>query len=88
MKATVKRGSKKRLKSAKEGKRDVAKAAKPRTGGKSAHYPITETLRWMADGERLLEKWGAITSPGGKKIAGGVAKVLSMLETLNELRKM
>jgi hypothetical protein len=84
----VKRGSKKRLKSAQAAKGGVKKAAKPRAGGKSAHYPITETLRWMADGEKLLEKWGAITSPGGKRIAGGVAKVLAMLESLNELRKM
>jgi hypothetical protein len=88
MKATVKRGSKKRLKSVKEVKGDVKKATKPRAGGKSAHYPITETLRWMADGEKLLIKWGAITSPAGKRIAGGVAKVLAMLESLNELRKM
>ncbi len=88
MKATVKRGSTKRSKSAKEVKRDLAKTAKPRAGGKSSHYPITETLRWIADGEKLLEKWGAIKSPGAKKIALGVAKVLAVLETINELRKI
>jgi hypothetical protein len=85
MKATVTRGSQKRLKSAKEAKRDVKKAAKPRAGAKS--YPIAETLRWMADGEKLLEKWGAIKSPGAKRIAGGVSKVLIMLQTLNEVLK-
>jgi hypothetical protein len=85
MKATVKRGSEKRLKSAKEAKRDVKKATKPRTGGKS--YPIAETLRWMAEGEKLLEKWGAIKSPGAKRIANGVSKVLMVLQTLNEVLK-
>jgi hypothetical protein len=87
MKATVKRGNAKRLKSGKEAKRDVGKAAKPR-GSKTVSYPIAETLRWVADGEKLLIKWGAIRSPGAKRIANGVAKVLSVLEALTELRKM
>jgi hypothetical protein len=87
MKATVKRGSKTRLKSGKEAKRDVGKATKPR-GSKQVSYPIAETLRWVADGEKLLMKWGAIKSPGAKRIANGVAKVLSVLEALTELRKM
>jgi hypothetical protein len=88
MKATVKRGNKRRVKSPKEGKRDVAKATKSRTAAKVADYPIAETLRWVADGEKLLIKWGAIKSPGAKRIANGVAKVLSVLEALTELRKM
>jgi hypothetical protein len=87
MKATVKRGSTKRLKSAREAKRDVKKATKPRASGKSFRYPIAETLHWMADGEKLLEKWGAIKSPGAKRVAGGVSKVLMMLQTLNEVLK-
>jgi hypothetical protein len=87
MKATAKRGNTKRLKTAKEAKRDVGKATKSR-GSKAASYPIAETLRWVADGEKLLIKWGAIKSPGAKRIANGVAKVLSVLEALTELRKM
>jgi hypothetical protein len=87
MKATVTRGSKKRVKSAKEAKRDVAKAGKSRAK-KIVDYPIAETLRWVADGEKLLVKWGAIKSPGAKRIASGVEKVLSVLEALTELRKM
>lgn len=86
MKATVKRGSKKRVKSAKEAKRDVGKPAKPHA--KRVTYPIAETLRWVADGERLLVKWGAIKSPGAKRIAATVAKILSVLEALTELRKV
>jgi hypothetical protein len=84
MKATVKRGSKKRLKSAAEAKRDVGKTAK--AGRKRVSYPIAETLRWVADGEKLLVKWGAIKSPGAKRIAGTVGKILSVLEALTELR--
>lgn len=87
MKATVKRGSKTRLKSAKEAKRDIGKASMPRVK-KQVSYPIAETLRWVADGEKLLVKWGAIKSPGAKRIANGVAKVLSVLEALTELRKV
>jgi hypothetical protein len=87
MKATVKRGSKTRVKSAGEAKRDVGKATKPRSR-KQVSYPIAETLRWVADGEKLLMKWGAIKSPGARRIANGVAKVLSVLEALTELRKM
>jgi hypothetical protein len=89
MKSTVKRGSKTRLKTVKETKRDVRKTA---TGAKTAprrtvQYPISETLRWVAEGEVLLIKWGAIKSPGAKRIANTVAKVLSVLEALMELRK-
>jgi hypothetical protein len=70
----------------------VSKAAK-RNGAaimrttKTVKYPVAETLRWVADGESLLMKWGAIKSPGAKRIAGTVAKILSVLEALTELRK-
>lgn len=89
MKSTVKRGSKPRLKTAKEAKRDVKKVAKPAKAkqGRTVHYPIAETLRWVAEGEILLVRWGAIKSPGAKRIAGTVAKVLGVLEALMELRK-
>jgi hypothetical protein len=103
MKATVKRGNKRRTKSTKEIVRDARKSA---VGGpakrgtrrgtsrasssrsKIVNYPITETLHWVADGERLLIKWGAIKSPGAKRIANGVGKVLSVLEALTELRRV
>ena len=78
MKATVKRSNKKRLKTVKEVKRDVAKK----------NFPITETIEWVRDGEELLRKWGAIKSPGAKRIANTVSKILAMLETINQLRKM
>jgi hypothetical protein len=83
MKATVKRGSRQRLKTSREVRRDVRKAAKSSKVGrvkKTVRYPITETLRWVADGEKLLIKWGAIKSPGAKRIANTVAKVLAVLE--------
>jgi hypothetical protein len=51
-------------------------------------YPVAETLRWVAEGEKLLVKWGAIRSPGAKRIAGTVARVLSVLEALADLRKV
>ncbi len=86
MKATAKRGSKKRVKPAKEARRDGGKATKRIK--KTVSYPVAETLRWVADGEKLLVKWGAIKSPGAKRIANGVAKVLSVLEALTELRKV
>ncbi len=92
MKATVKRGSKRRLKSSKEVARDVGKATRrsktTKRRAKMVDYPIVETLRWVADGEKLLIQWGAIKSPGAKRIANGVAKVLSVLEALTELRKV
>jgi hypothetical protein len=99
MKATVKRGSKRRLKSSKELARDANKATVGGTGrkrgtrsakrsAKMIDYPIVETLRWVADGEKLLIQWGAIKSPGAKRIANGVAKVLLVLEALTELRKV
>ena len=96
MKATTKRGDKQRLKSAKEAGRDLAKtsrrtkarpsarAAAPR---KAVRYPIAETLRWVSDGEKLLIKWGAIKSPGAKRIANTVGNILSVLEALTELRR-
>ena len=90
MKATVKRGSRKRLKTSREVRRDVSKAAKSSKVGrarKTVRYPIAETLRWVADGEKLLIKWGAIKSPGAKRIADTVGKVLAVLEALTELRK-
>jgi soluble cytochrome b562 len=85
MKATVRRGSKKRLKSVREAKRDIAKAARSK---KNFKYPVTETLEWVADGEKLLRKWGAIKSPTAKRIANGFSKLLVALETINELRKI
>jgi hypothetical protein len=92
MKATVKKGSTQRLKTTGEAKRDVVKAAK--RGGrkvkstrKAVQYPIAETLRWAADGEKLLIKWGAIRSPGAKRVANMVGQVLSVMEALAELRK-
>jgi hypothetical protein len=93
MKATVKRGNTKRAKSVKEAKRDVAKTTKAGKGTKAGtskitDYPIAETLRWVSEGEKLLEKWGAIKSPVAKRIASGVSKILSVLEALTELRKM
>jgi len=92
MKATVKRGSRQRLKTAGEAKRDVARAAKRggksvKTTRKATQYPIAETLRWAADGEQLLIKWGAIRSPGAKRVANMVGQVLSVMEALAELRK-
>jgi hypothetical protein len=93
MKATVKRGSARRLKTPKETARDVGKAAGRgrktiKRSAMTARYPVAETLRWVADGERLLIKWGAIKSPGAKRIANAVAQVLSVLEALLELRKI
>lgn len=103
MKATVKRGNTRRTKTTKEVVRDASKATMggPRkrstrggkaraasSSGKLVNYPITETLRWVADGEKLLIKWGAIKSPGAKRIANGVGKVLSVLEALTELRRV
>lgn len=61
------------------------KAAAKRAIG---NYPISETLQWAADGERLLIKWGAIKSPGAKRIANAVASVLGVLQALTELRKV
>ena len=92
MKATVKRGSKTRLKSVKEAKRDIGKTAKAaskkaKPSKRIADYPISDTLQWVADGEKLLIKWGAIKSPGAKRIANTVASVLSVLQALTELRK-
>ena len=103
MKATVKRGNTRRMKSTKEIGRDAGKATvggpskrgarrgtARTTGsrGKIVNYPVAETLRWVSDGEKLLIKWGAIKSPGAKRIANGVGKVLSVLEALTELRKV
>ena len=50
-------------------------------------YPIAETLNWVAAGEKLLIQWGAIKSPGAKRIANTVGQVLSVLEALTALRK-
>ena len=84
MKTSVRRGNKKRLKSIKEIKRDISRPS----AGKNFKYPITETLEWVADGEKLLRKWGAIKSPMAKRVAGAFSKLLIMLETLNDLRRM
>ena len=82
MKATVKRGNTRRMKSTKEIVRDAGKATvggpskrgtrrgtARTTGsrGKIVNYPVAETLRWVSDGEKLLIKWGAIKSPGAKR---------------------
>ena len=93
MKATVKQGNKRRLNSTKEVVRDASKTTRPRKkttkrSGKMVDYPIAETLRWVGDGEKLLIQWGAIKSPGAKRIANGVSKVLSVLEALTELRRV
>ena len=73
MKATVKQGSKRRLKSSREIARDASKATvggnatrrgarSTKRGGKMIDYPVAETLRWVADGEKLtLHVGGGIT---------------------------
>ena len=80
MKTTTRRRNKKRLKS--------SKGTKPKALTKQRDYPIAETIRWVADGEKLLRMWGAIKSPTAKRISSHVAKVLPLLETINEIRKM
>lgn len=86
MKTTVRRRNKKRLKSSKGAKRNVNNRSKAVT--KQRDYPIAETLHWVAEGEKLLRMWGAIKSPAAKRVSSGVAKVLTLLETINEIRKM
>ena len=58
----------------------------------SEHCSYKNSIKWLKtlprDGERLLVKWGAIKSPGAKRIANGVGKVLSVLEALTELRRV
>lgn len=87
MKATVKRGNKKRLKTVKEAKRDIMKMTIGQSN-KKFEYPVSETIKWVSDGEMLLRKWGAIKSPGAKRIANAFSKLLVMLETVNEIRSM
>ncbi len=82
-KATAKRGSKKGASKA-PAKR---KSAAAKRTARIIRYPIAETLRWVADGEKLLVKWGAIKSPGAKRIANTVGQILGVLEALTELRK-
>lgn len=84
MKNTSGRGKKK--KSSKDTARIVSTPSKALT--KQRDYPIAETIRWVADGEKLLRMWGAIKSPTAKRISSHVAKVLPLLETINEIRKM
>ncbi len=84
MTTTMKRKSTKRLKSVNEAKRAHANAARAR-GNKHLKYPIGETLDWLNDGEKLLRKWGAIKSPGAKRIANAVSNLLGMLKSINEL---
>ena len=84
MKNTSGRGKKK--KSSKDTARNVSTPSKALT--KQRDYPIAETIRWVADGEKLLRMWGAIKSPTAKRISSHVAKVLPLLETINEIRKM
>ena len=64
------------------------KSAAAKRKARIVRYPIAETLRWVADGEKLLVKWGAIKSPGAKRIANTVGQILSVLEALTELRKV
>ena len=80
---TASRRGKKRSKSSKGTKRTT-----PSTATAKREYPIAETLRWVADGEKLLRMWGAIKSPAAKRISSRVAKILPLLETVNEIRKM
>ena len=84
MKKTSRRGKNK--KSLKDGRGNVS--SRPKAVGKQRDYPIAETIRWVADGEKLLRMWGAIKSPTAKRISSHVAKVLPLLETINEIRKM
>lgn len=85
MTTSMKLENKKRLKS-KDAKRAVANAPRAR-GNKTFKYPIAETLDWLNDGEKLLRKWGAIKSPGAKRIANAFSNLLGMLKTINELGK-
>ena len=55
MKATVRRGSKKRLKSVREAKRDIAKAVRSK---KNFKYPVTETLEWEPMGKTYCASGG------------------------------
>lgn len=84
MTKTMKRKNKKRLKSVKDAKRVVANAPRAR-GNKTFKYPIAETIDWLTDGEKLLRKWGAIKSPGAKRIANAFSNLLGMLKSINEL---
>ena len=65
------------------------KSAQTRTPKGSVHnYPVTETLQWIRDGHKLLKKWGAIKSPVARRVARAGEKILTMLETVDEIRKM
>jgi hypothetical protein len=86
-KAAVKRSSK-TAGGRKSAPKRKAKTAKTKTAAQRiVKYPIAETLSWVASGEKLLVQWGAIKSPGAKRIAGTVGQVLSVLEALTALRK-
>ena len=85
MKTTTRR-RKKRSQSSRGTKRNVTTSSRALTNQRD--YPIAETIRWVADGEKLLRMWGAIKSPTAKRISSHVAKVLPLLETINEIRKM
>lgn len=80
----AKKAKAKRRKTTAVGNIPAKKAAAKRT---IKSYPIAETLQWAADGEKLLIKWGAIKSPGAKRIANAVASVLAVLQALTELQK-
>ncbi len=65
---------------------DASKTTK--RSGKSVDYPIAETLRWVADGEKLLIQWGAIKSPGAKRIANGVGQGAFCAGSADGIRKV
>jgi hypothetical protein len=87
----AKRAGAKRISNA--GTRKTSPERKTKTAGRKTvaqrivKYPIAETLSWVAQGEKLLVKWGAIKSPGAKRVAGTVGQILMVLEALTALRK-
>jgi hypothetical protein len=83
-----KAATKRRSKTAGAGKAAPARKTKRRTvAQRIVNYPIAETLSWVAQGETLLVKWGAIKSPGAKRVANTVGQILMVLEALTALRK-
>ena len=86
MTRTMKLQNMKRRKSKKYAKRSLANMPRARKN-KHFKYPITETLDWLNDGEKLLRKWGGIKSPGAKRIANAFSNLLGMLKSINELGK-
>ena len=86
----AKRASPKRKVAAKTAvakRKSAATKASIKNTRKAKNYPIAETLAWVASGEKLLIKWGAIRSPGAKRVANTVGQILMVLEALTALRK-